>query len=255
MPMQIVERIDGKSNSAYTEQDMELLEPAFLADNILPRFAKSTSAKKIIDFMAQQIVRKPGNLQLHLNRIYFYQQQSDANGVYGALLDLFIVLQEKGQPLRQRLLKKYYAELTAEQQSILSNWLAGKRDENAPCPAVKESRLSDGRTGTSGVLAAKEKPSGQAQTRDVVEDARDLIDSGQVGEATVLLKKALLVNPQREEISRELMLIYRHSHNLQAVEKILQSTKNLPLALQPQWRELSAELQKEVGKDNRQYRC
>jgi len=51
------------------------------------------------------------------------------------------------------------------------------------------------------------------------------------------------------------MIIYRHSRNYQAIEKILQSTKDLPLALRPQWQELAICLRTELGKDNRQGAC
>ncbi len=252
--MQIIERLDSHNNSGINELAPELLEPVFLSNKILAGLSKSKSAEKIVAFMAQQIVRNPSNLQLHLNRIHFYSQQNNREGIYGALLDLYSVLKEKGGPLRKRLLQNYYAQLKPEQRAVLSAWLSGKRDKNSSPLCVKESMLSDGRTGMLRLLI-KQKPRHEVQNRDVVEDARDLINSGQVGEATVLLKKALLINPRREDIGLELMIIYRHSRNYQAVEKILQSTKGLPLALRSRWEELAACLKSDVDKDNRQASC
>lgn len=252
--MQIIERLDSHNNTGLNELTPELLEPVFLSNKILGGLSRSKSAEKIIDFMAQQIALNPANLQLHLNRIHFYSQQNNHEGVYGALLDLFTVLKEKGLPLRQRLLGKYYAQLKPEQASVLSVWLSGKMNKSSIIPHVKESILSDGRTGTLRLLT-KQKPVSEQANRDVVEDARDLINSGQVGEATVLLKKALLTNPRREDVGLELMIIYRHSRNYQAVEKILQSTKSLPLALRSQWQELAICLKSESGKDNRRDAC
>jgi len=252
--MQIIERLDSHNNAGINKLAPELLEPVFLSNKILAGLSKSKSAEKIVAFMAQQIVRNPSNLQLHLNRIHFYSQQNKCEGIYGALLDLYSVLEEKGRPLRKRLLEKYYTQLKSEQRSILSAWLSGKTDKNSSIPCVKESMLSDGRTGTLRLLI-KQKPAHEVQNRDVVEDARDLINSGQVGEATVLLKKAVLINPRREDIGLELMIIYRHSRNYQAVEKILQSTKGLPLALRSRWEELAVCLKLDVDKDNRQGIC
>ncbi len=252
--MQIIERLDNHNNSGINELTPELLEPVFLSNKMLGRLSKSKSAEKIIDFMAQQIVRNPANLQLHLSRIHFYSQQNNREGVYGALLDLYSVLKEKGWPLRKRLLHKYHTQLKSEQGLILSACLSGRIEKNKAIPCVKESMLSDGRTGTHRLLI-KQKPMHEAQNRDVVEDARDLINSGQIGEATVLLKKALLINPRREDIGLELMIIYRHSRNYQAIEKILQSTKGLPLALRPQWQELAVCLKSDVDNDNRQRSC
>jgi len=254
MSMQIIEELNSHNNTGLNELAPELLEPVFLSNKILASLSKSKSAEKIIDFMAQQIVRNPTDLQLHLNRIHFYSQQNNHEGVYGALLDLYSVLKEKGLPLHKRLLQKYSAQLKPEQELILSAWLSGKVNKNSIIPHVKESILNDSRTGTLGLLV-KQKPASERANRDVVEDARDLINSGQVGEATVLLKKALLVNPRREDVGLELMIIYRHSRNYQAIEKILQSTKDLPLALRPQWQELAICLRTELGKDNRQGAC
>jgi len=254
MPMQIIEKLNSHNNAGLDDLATEMLEPVFLSNKILAGLSKSKSAEKIIDFMAQQIVLNPANLQLHLNRIHFYSQQNNHEGVYGALLDLFSVLKEKGLPLRKRLLKKHSVQLKPEQGSILSKWLSGKMNKNGIIPHVKESILNDGRTGTLRLLI-KQKSASEQVNRDVVEDARDLINSGQVGEATVLLKKALLVNPRREDIGLELMIIYRHSRNYQAVEKILQSTKDLPLALRPRWEELAVCLKSDVDKDNRQVLC
>ncbi len=252
MPMQIIEKRNSHNDAGMNELAPELFEPVFLSNKILAGLSKSKSAEKIIDFMAQQIALNPADLQLHLNRIHFYSEQNNHAGVYGALLDLFSVLKEKGLPLRKRLLQKYSVQLKPEQRSILSAWLSGKM--NKAIPHVKESVFNDGRTGTLRLLI-KQKPESKRVNRDVVEDARDLINSGQVGEATVLLKKALLVNPQREDIGLELMLIYRHSRNYQAIEKILQSTKDLPLALRSQWQELAICLKPEPGTDNRQDAC
>jgi len=108
MPMQIIERLDRHNNADIFELAPEQLEPVFLSNKILAGLSKSKSAEKIIDFMAQQIVRNPTDLQLHLNRIHFYSQQNNHEGVYGALLDLYSVLKEKGLPLRKRLLPKIF---------------------------------------------------------------------------------------------------------------------------------------------------
>lgn len=243
--MQIIEKIDSHNNTAVTILNPALVEPVFLSDTMLAAFLKSKSADTIINFMAQKIARSPTDLQLHLKRIDFCSQQDNHSGIYGALLDLFTVLQEKGRPLRKRLLQKYSAQLESEQRSILYECLSGKPDNERVIPFSKESMLSDGRTGTLKLLS-KQKLVNRIQPRDVVEDARELINFGQVGKATVLLKKALLVNPEREDIGRELMIIYHHSHNYSAVEKILQSTKRLPLALRAQWNELAVCLKNDV---------
>ncbi len=254
IPMNIVKRIDEHSDAEFQHINLALLEPVFLFGNTLLSLANIKSTEKFVDFMAQQTVRNPADLQHHLNRIDLYLQRENTEGLYGALMDLFIVLQDKGQPLRKRMLKKYYTQLDPEHRSILSARLAGKISEDDQIPFVKESMLSNGRTGMIRLLV-KQSHVRDVKNRDAVEDARDLIDSGQVGKAQVLLKKVLLINPQREDVGQELMTIYRHSHNYQAVKKILQSTKNLPLALRPQWEDLAACLKTEIMKDGRQTSC
>ncbi len=249
MQKQIIEKPAQKMTPELAAHDLELLEPAFLSDQMLAEFSKSKSAEKIIDFMAQQIVRNPTNLQFHLKRINFNSKENNHQGIYAALLDLFFVLKKNGLPLRKRLLQKYHKQLEPEHRRILISFLSAKRYEKGIIPQVKESRLNNGRTGTCEILL-KQTRHRDAEVRDVVADARDLIDSGQIGAATVLLKKALLVNPEREDISQELIIIYRHSRNLHAVQSLLQCTRHLSLALQSQWDELVLWLKEKAEKGN-----
>jgi len=245
--MQIIEQFDNHtkagsgtgSGAGFSELNSGLLEPAFLSSDALIKLSKGRSAKKVIDFMAQQIARSPADLQLHLKRIQVCSQEHGAEGLYGALLDLFVVLQEKGLPLRKRLLEKFHGRLNPAHYLALAQCLETPPNKLEHIPPAENSMLSDGRSGVTELLIKQEAES-NSETRDPVEDARDLINSGQITKAQTLLEKILLVNPQRQDVSEELMIIYRHSRNHRAVEKVLQCTKNLSLALRNEWESLGS---------------
>ena len=239
--MQVIERIHLQNRNEAAAAGEDGGEPVFLAPEKMSCPRGPLARERIMAFLSRQIVREPADLQLHLRRIELFRQQQRGDGVYGGLLDLFLVLRDKGRPLRQRLLNRFAGCLEPAQKAALARGVAGA----SPPPASRCSMLQDGRRGRR-LLVIRQQGSRAAPardaSRDVIEDARDLIDSGQVGAATVLLKKALLVNPRREDVGRELMLIYRHSRNREAVARLLQGTRGLPLAERGQWESLLAEL-------------
>ncbi len=60
--------------------------------------------KEAANFYAARSARTPENLLNHVQRIMHHTRQKNAEGVYGAVMDLFIVLKNHGQPLRKRML-------------------------------------------------------------------------------------------------------------------------------------------------------
>lgn len=234
--MNIVNKTCRKADTVIMDNTM-YMEPAFIDSHNLVNVSNTEPGEKVIDYMFHHIGRCPSDLQSHLKRLDIYRNKKNADGIYGALLDLFIVLEKKGLPLRKRLLTKFYIHLKPHHRLVLTRLLTKTATECAPIPYVKESALSDGR---SGILRLLTKQSGNdaLKDRDIVEDARDLIDSGQIEQAQTRLKQALLTQPQREDISRELLEIIKYSHDLREAKNILQSTKTLPLALRKQWQEL-----------------
>jgi len=109
--------------------------------------------EQALSYLARQITHEPSDLRSHVQRIYLHIHLSDAAGVTGALLDLYIALGEKGQPLRTRmfifaahLLKPRWIEYFIRHQDagVLSSDIT---------PPVHTSMLTLGLSGTSQVIS------------------------------------------------------------------------------------------------------
>jgi len=83
------------------------------------------SARSDADLDAAVAVQ-PKNLTAHLQRITHHLETRDQDATYGALLDLFRVLGDKGHDLRSRLTHRAFRLLSADQYNALQDSLTGR---------------------------------------------------------------------------------------------------------------------------------
>ncbi len=169
---------------------------------------------------------------LKFQRIYFFYQKQDSEGLYSALLDLFITLGNGGTSLRKRLLKGAQDRLMPEHYSVLARWL----EKRTPCPdkelpPANQSLLSLGITGLRELVKVID-PDKKNEQRDPLLEAREYIEYFQIEEALDLLESAILENPERKILHSELINLYqgiRDHARLQAMrEKLSQIMTELP---------------------------
>jgi len=72
------------------------------------------------------VAAQPKNLSAHLQRITHHLETRDQDATYGALLDLFWVLGDKGRDLRSRLTHRAFRLLSADQYNALQDSLTGR---------------------------------------------------------------------------------------------------------------------------------
>ncbi len=195
-----------------------------------------------IDFLAHRIARSPHELLLHVQRIRLQCRRSATDDVYGALLDLFIVLGDKGLPLRRRLLKSVGRLLREDQRSILIAGLRRGIRASDPVPHSIHSRLTGGLSGTVQLVEALHLSSVERSVDPVIE-ARDLLDCSQIDAARYLLEQHLLQAPQRAELSQELLAIYRHTRNYRDFKRLYAQLKEQALAARDDWEALSRQFE------------
>ncbi|MCG8426238.1 MAG: hypothetical protein MI754_02630 [Chromatiales bacterium] len=180
-----------------------------------PRFDDWDS--EVQAYLTHEIVRSPKNLRLHVQRINLYRRGKNTSGVYGALLDLFIVLGNRGDDLRKRMLNVSKSILAEEHIAVLSNKIAEGLDFKTAVPASPYSILSKGVSGTSDLVEKMSLNSGAE--RDPIEEAHEHIEYGQLEEASEVLGRSVLLTPSREEIHKELLEIYRRTEATEAYWK------------------------------------
>ena len=183
------------------------------------------------EHLAHGIAAYPGNLLCHTQRIFFFYGNLDSDGLYSALIDLFIALGSKGALLRKRLLNGARERLSPRHFAILSHWLEhGAPAEENELALASQSVLNPGVTGTRRLVQVFHTD--QDSERDPLLEAREHIEYFQIEEARSLLETAIFEQPEREELHTELIHLYQATRDfarLQAMrEKLSQTMIRLP---------------------------
>ena len=201
---------DTKQELTYDECSNDL---AFLVDSsTLIRLRDIDTSENIADQLAQAVAANASNLFTHTRRIFFHFQRGDAEGLYSALVDLFLVLGERGLPLRRRLLRGAQTCLEATRYQALSACIGqrGAAIENE-LPAATRSVVTLGLDGHCNLLI-QNQPADQ-ELRDALLEAREYIEFSQIDQARELLEKCVLEQPDREELQQELVSVYEASRD------------------------------------------
>ena len=190
-------------NSSLTTEVMFLI-----SNNSTLRLRLGDYNKHALAHLKHKIARRSCDLLSHIQRIYLTIETLDQDGLYGALLDLFIALETKGFYLRKRLLVQSRLCLTEEHFQALHEQLGSGITAADPMPITNSSVLTKGYIGTN--LFIKRRPLARTKTlRDPLIEDTDYLEYGQVQEARRLLERAVMKEPWRRDLQDELLEIYR----------------------------------------------
>lgn len=191
------------------------------------------------DWLARCICRRRGDLLGHVQRIHWQLQHGEPAGRFGALADLFIALGRGGLPLRRRLLELAADRLEPAWAAFLRAHLDTGLDAATPLPCPSTSRLTGD---LSGRLDMVERLSARHAGVDPLAEARERIDAGQLDQALALLEQALLAQPERAELHRELLTVYRHHRDPARLAAMQTRLTGLPNPLATDWAALARQL-------------
>jgi len=222
----------------------EWLEPAFLTPcKGKLRIDATGWVEKAKSYYAHAIARTPKALRTHVERITLYAHTGDPC-VIGALLDLFLVLDDKGIPLRKRMLALVRPLISCPDYHALHLQLEhGNREPSFQQLHSPTSVLCRDVTGTTRLIM-KQDTTVQA-VEDPLETARQQIEFGQFEQALETLEHALLSDPSRLALHLSLLEIYRHVRDWVRTEhmwRLLQARENPAIT---EWRRLLSQLEEE----------
>ncbi len=157
-----------------SESDESLIEAVFRipADNRL-QLEVGGWHDRATDCLTFTVARFPNDLRSHVRRIALLKRHKNEAALHGALVDLFIVLQGKGRPLRERMLAASKPVLRKENYFFLSEFLDTGLSALDALPLPRHSVLSKGVTGTSQLVQKSHARSTLMQ--DPLTQARDRI--------------------------------------------------------------------------------
>ncbi len=217
----------------------ELLEPAFhLAECRSLQIDGETWGDKATDFLARGVARSPVNLIAQIQRLNLYLAKRDAEGAYGALLDLFITLGEKGLLIRRRMLLRAKPLLTDEQFQALAMRLDTGVSASDPMPPSSSSVLSKGLTGIRQLVVRIDED-GNNRQRDPLDEAIEHLEYSQIDKAKEVLEKAVLEKPSRKDLQNNLLAIYRASNDRESFTTMRDKLRELGTGISDEWKELA----------------
>jgi hypothetical protein len=192
--------------------------------------AAQEAGDRTTKYLAHSVVRKPGCLLTHAQRIALHIKRKEPDGVQGALLDLFIVLGTRGEPLRQRMLKAAKPLLS---QQLFDFFLSSFRQGISATdvlPSSPYSVLTQSLTGTTELVKPiRDLP---VHDREPLQEARECLEFGQVDQARRILEAAILHHPEHPQIHHDLLEIYRYTADKERFSTMRSKLqpKNNPLA-------------------------
>ncbi len=195
--------------------DYSCCEIAFLNVHNSLRLASLHGHPHLLEHLVFQISRKPDNLLPHIQRIYHCFQENLTEQLYAALLDFFIILQNRGKTLRLRMLRGSMSRLSKQHNALLLAYL----DKQTALPGNSFSVLHSGRVGNTDFIKVADLPS--ARDHDPLQLARDFINYSQLAEAKDVLERAILEQPQNSTLSGLLLELYRSTQDISGWRRMM----------------------------------
>lgn len=197
------------------------LHPVFTHSPTGSLYVHSDEAATLHRYLLGCLSREPNNLRFHVQLIFSLIQKENVarDEVFGALLDLFIVLKDRGLPLRQRMLAVATPFITSEDVEFFKKNLESGLGARVICANTGHSLFAEGYVGATDFIEQAIQIDNQ-QTLSVYEQALSLLEYGELDEAAVLLAQALKQDPDKEQIAEELLAIYMHQEDYTAIDAI-----------------------------------
>lgn len=182
-----------------------------------------------LNALVLKVSRKPNDLLAHLRRIYFCYENALTEPLYAALLDLLIVLDDKGHDLRRRLLAGCRSHLNDQQFLAL----------NIVCHGLQNIQGNQFSLFTKGLIGKPQllivgKPVKEQQ--DALILAKDFIEYSQLDQAMSTLEQAMELEPDREDIQLLLLELYQSTRSVERFQDqyhaLTQTGASMPAAWQ-----------------------
>jgi hypothetical protein len=208
-------------------------EPGFEYTRALrPGYADQQWCEGLARYLDRRIRRSPRDLTAHVQRVNaLVAAHADGERLYAAAIDLNTVLAGNGAALQQRIHDQISFALDDQQRADLAALRAGSSLPAGPA----ELHCSLSRSKGGGLRIVTEIKQESRETSDPLGFAIDLLNAGDYAEAQGVLERAVLVNPDREDIASELQGIYRAARDADSYEKTRAAVAEVSGPANPLW--------------------
>jgi hypothetical protein len=159
--------------------------------------------------------REPANLLNHVRRIYLHLGRKESDALYGAMVDLYLALGEKGAGLRHNLLQQTRNLISQEQYELFFNHQQQGLKSHQTLPTSQHSVLGNFfSTKKRLVIESKVEQAPAEREIDPLELAREELNYGDITVAQQILEEAVLQSPKRLGLHYSLLEVYKHTRSL-----------------------------------------
>lgn len=185
------------------------------------RIPKGVDPSQWATHLSYLSAREPGNLVNHVRRIYLHMALEQPDALYGAMMDLYLVLGDKGGDLRHHLLHKARRLLSRERHDLfLTHYKQGLR-RNQPIPPSQHSVLGNFFSGRKNLVKVQKAQEHSSKKKiDPLELAREELNYGDIALAQRILEEAVLQSPKRLGLHFGLLEVYKHTRSLDDLLKM-----------------------------------
>jgi hypothetical protein len=189
------------SNPAFGLSEGKTLRPA-------DRFISVSGRRHLVS----RVARDHWDLRAHVQRIYLMLHAGDPEEmIFGALVDLFLALGDKGHELRQKLLKLARPALHDDDFYFLDQRLVNGLQRMDVLPITMGSILDRAVFGSCHLV--ERQRSVTTLENSAVDVAAMHLENGDINSACAVLEAALLDDPANVAVEAELLEIYRRSRD------------------------------------------
>lgn len=198
--------------------ELEMFEHGFdHLKSLVPKATNQVTVTRLLRSLAYELRRHPENLRGHVQRINLLcRERVDKSRLFDATLTLFAVLEDKGQALREMILRQTLPLLDANQVDLLRS-ASGKPCAQAPVESPAATAIV---TPVDHHATAETNP---------IEYADELLFAGDYAEAMAVLEMALAKTPDSTTIAESLQAIYRSARDAKGYRR----TRDSVIALAP----------------------
>ena len=196
------------------------------------------SAEKGLERLVFKVSQSPKYLQGHLERIYYCFQEHLDEQLFGALIDLLLVLKQDGKALGKRMVAGSKARITDDQCQALNNYINNRGAESRLMLLNRYSVFAKGLLSSADMVQLAEVSGGNVL--DPLKLARDYVEYSQLDSAISVLEEAILAQPERLELHHELLSLYRSTHNAVGFNKTYNDLSQRNISLPAEWAQLNA---------------
>ncbi len=194
------------------------------------------SAEEGLEMLVFRVSRKPKYLLAHVERIYYCFKHALNEQLFGALVDLLIVLNRDGTALGRRMITGSKARLTKNQYQALIGHLDNLNSNADLLPQTRYSLFAKGLQSTAAMVQLPDAI--ETQDHDPLELARDYVEFSQLDSAIHVLEQGISADPGRIELHEELLSLYRSTHNKAGFNRTYEAFSRKDMSLPAEWKQL-----------------